>query len=392
MKAKQLVAILLFCAPLLSGCWDKVELNELGIVNAIAIDKANNGDYLITVQLLSPSEIASQYPSNRVTAITYQATGKTILEAIRKLSTSVSRRLYFAHLRIFIFGETMAQEGIRKSLDFFYRDHELRTDFYLLVAKHSTGANILHILTPLEKIPANKIYGSLKYSQDNWAPTRTVTIDDLLDCILTPGKEPVLTGIEIEGNPRLGKTTENIERMQIPAVLKLTDLAVFKRDRLIGWLNESESKGYNKITNHVAQTVEYVNCREGKATFEISNLQTKIKSKIVHNKPMMDIHVSGAADIDDMECKLDLNNFKNVYMLEDRLNKKLKTMLVTTVKGTQERLNSDIFGFGDILYHHHPHYWRQVEPRWDETFPETKVQVTVDIQVRRLGTIIESFQ
>ena len=40
-----------------------------------------------------------------------------------------------SHLRIVVFGEELAREGIAKAIDFLLRDHEIRADFYMLVAR-----------------------------------------------------------------------------------------------------------------------------------------------------------------------------------------------------------------------------------------------------------------
>ncbi|MGE7646825.1 hypothetical protein ACQKM1_03405 [Peribacillus frigoritolerans] len=55
------------------------------------------------------------------------------------LSTDVPRRLYVAHLREIVFGEEMARAGIAKPLDVLSRQKELRSDFYMTVAKGSTA-------------------------------------------------------------------------------------------------------------------------------------------------------------------------------------------------------------------------------------------------------------
>ncbi len=40
-----------------------------------------------------------------------------------------------AHLRMLVIGEELAKEDIDKHLDFFSRDPEVRTDFYMAVAE-----------------------------------------------------------------------------------------------------------------------------------------------------------------------------------------------------------------------------------------------------------------
>lgn len=50
---------LLLLSLLLSGCWERKELNELAFVLALGLDKAEKG-YNVTMQVVIPSSISSQ--------------------------------------------------------------------------------------------------------------------------------------------------------------------------------------------------------------------------------------------------------------------------------------------------------------------------------------------
>lgn len=142
---------------LLTGCWSSKELNEIAILTGLGIDKTENG-YRLSAQVINPGEIAGKNSSGRTEVVRYMKSGATIHEAFRKLTTDVPRILYLSHLRIVLFGEDMAREGIGKALDFLSRDHEMRSDFFLSVAKGATAADILNVTTHEERIPANKLY------------------------------------------------------------------------------------------------------------------------------------------------------------------------------------------------------------------------------------------
>ena len=128
------------------------------------------------------------------------------------------RRIYAAHLRLFIIGEELAkEEGISQILDLLSRDPEFRTDFYIIVAKGTTADQVLKILSiPLESIPANKIFSSLENSEEVWAVTGAYTLDEIISDLVSKGKHPLLTGLEITGDPKRGETKDN---MQIPSPL-----------------------------------------------------------------------------------------------------------------------------------------------------------------------------
>jgi spore germination protein KC len=100
-----------------------------------------------------------------------------------------------------VISEELAREGITPILDGISRNHEMRTDFYIVIARGTTAENVLKILTPIEKIPSNKMFTTLEMSEKVWAPTVKVRLDALISDLQTEGKDPVLTGIQIKGDP-----------------------------------------------------------------------------------------------------------------------------------------------------------------------------------------------
>ncbi|WP_338015880.1 Ger(x)C family spore germination C-terminal domain-containing protein [Paenibacillus mesophilus] len=51
----------------------------------------------------------------------------------------------------------------------------------------------------------------------------------------------------------------------------------------------------------------------------------------------------------------------------------------------------DIFGFGEVFHRTEPKAWKKVRENWDAQFADLPVNVNVDIRIRRLGTINNSF-
>ncbi|ERJ10968.1 Ger(x)C family spore germination protein [Haloplasma contractile] len=151
-KKVLIISIVSVALLLLTGCWGRRELNELAITTAIAVDKADYG-YNISVQVAVPSEVAGDTTSSRVAATTYQAQGKTIFEAMRKITTEMPRKIYVAHLQTLIISEEVARERISQIVDIMFRHRELRTDFYILVTQDTKADRTLHILTALQNLP-----------------------------------------------------------------------------------------------------------------------------------------------------------------------------------------------------------------------------------------------
>jgi spore germination protein KC len=88
-----------------TGCWSRHELNDLAIAVGIGIDKIGDR-YQISAQVVLPSQIAgSKGGSPQAPVNLYKATGSTVYEALRKITTISPRKIYISHLRILVLGE-----------------------------------------------------------------------------------------------------------------------------------------------------------------------------------------------------------------------------------------------------------------------------------------------
>ncbi|MGA4515731.1 spore gernimation protein GerC [Solibacillus silvestris] len=390
---KKYMFILIILNFILTGCWDKRELNELAITLALGIDKVEGEDeYEVTAQVVVPSAVSMKDGTGGATVTLFTENGETVYEALRRMTKVSPRKIYPGHLQMLIIGEELAKEGIGESLDLLARDWELRPDFYVVVAKDVTAREILNVTTDLESIPASKMFAGLKVSEKAWAGTYGVTLDELIVDLISEGKEAVLTGIQLAGNKQIGSTQQNIESISKPAQIKYDNLAVFKEDRLMGWLTEQDSRGYSGITNSVKSTVTSISCpNEGKSTIEVTNFHSKVEGNIVHGKPEVNIHTKAEGKVGEVRCKIDLKNPEAIQELEKIYEKEATRIINETIDVLQQEYQSDIFGFGEAIHRSNPQEWDQIKENWDEEFSDLTVNVKVDMKIRLTGTVNSSF-
>ncbi|QNK57305.1 Ger(x)C family spore germination protein [Paenibacillus sp. PAMC21692] len=392
MKSKSILVLVILSMLLLSGCWNRRELNELAVAVGIAIDKADDNQYKVSVQVVEPNEIAGRKGGDVTPVTMYQSIGRSIFEAARRMTTVSPRKIYFAHLRMLVISEDVARDGLSNVLDFLSRDHELRTDYFIVVARHTSAENTLKILTPIERIPAVKLYSTLESSEKTWAPTTTVTMDELLNTLVSAGRQAVLTGLQVKGNQSIGEKRENVQMVKNGAQLQYSGIAVFKEDKLIGWLNEEQSKAYTYINNTLDSTSDIVRCPDGGiATGEIIRSATKVKGKMIEGVPHIYIDVRSELNVAEVQCSLDLTRTQTISELEQLANANVKGFIDRTIKTMQTKYKVDIFGFGETIRRADPKTWRTLKHNWDEMFPKVQTHVSVEVKIRRLGTVNNSF-
>lgn len=364
MKRKiAILCLILALVLLLTGCWNRRELNELAIAVGMGIDKQGD-QFRVSLQVVDPGKAsAKKGAGGGAPATLYTEEADTIFEAIRKITTISPRRMYFSHLRICVIGESMATEGMAKSLDLLSRYHQFRTDFYIVVSKGTSAEDTLKIMTPLDPIPANDLFSSLETSQKNWSPSTTVTLDELVSALTSEGMQPVLTGLRIVGNKETGETSGNVQEIAPSARLQYSGLAVFRKDRLIGWLNETESRGYNFIRGKVQSSVGFVACpRGGKVVSEIIRTQTTIKGNVYRGEPQVNIKMQVEANVGEVECNdLDLTQVGTIYDIEKKEEEKIEEIMKMAVRKAQKSYKADIFGFGEAIHRADPRTWKSIK-------------------------------
>ncbi|WP_337035646.1 Ger(x)C family spore germination protein [Paenibacillus illinoisensis] len=393
-KCIRLVLSLAVLLPLLTGCWDRKELNDLGIMLGLGVDK--DGDQVrVSAQVVVPNEVSSKSGGGKGTPVTqYQATAATLFEAIQKLTETSPRRIFMAHIRILVFGEEYARkDGIYDVMEALMREPSARPDYYVMVARKTTASKVLDLLTPLENIPAEKLFTSLDVSAKTWAPTTTVTGDQLVDYMLTPGIQPVITGVEIVGNQKLSGSKDNISSIISPASLHTTGLSLFKKDKLIGWLTEEESKGYNYIRDNVVSTVSHLPCGKGGAvTFKALRTSTKRKAKIVDGRPVIHIKLENVSSIAAVECGIKIGSMETLKKLEEESEERLIELMQNSVNSVRRKYHADIFGFGQEVYHADPKLFKKMEHDWNKYFDDLDVKYEAKVQIKRTGTLDNSFK
>lgn len=393
---KKLVVVLSLLPLLLTtGCWSRLELNELSIASGLGIDKTEAGEYKITVQVMEPKTVSmTQRGGGGATApaTTYEMTSPTVMEALRKLTKISPRKIYLPHLRVVVLGEKLAKEGVAESLEFLIRNNEVRNDFYMMVAKGSEASNLLKVQTSIERVPAQKLYSSISKAEKYWAPTSGIYLDELVDNLIKRGKSPVLPGIVIVGNQQKGEDAANVEAIDSPTRLIIDNLAIFKKDKLIGWFNEDESKGYNYITDNVKSSAGAVACPDGGTlVLDISSFESKMKGSVQDGVPYIDLYTNSELNIGEVLCKWDISKSETLEEVEEAGKAKLQEIIMASISKAK-KLKTDVFGFGEEIHRSNPKEWKKMEQNWhDKIFPELEVRMHMKYKIRRTGTVTKTY-
>lgn len=383
MKKIKILLILPLIA-LITGCYNYRELDDLGIVSAVSITLKDNM-YQLSFEVINPKKEQDASGANEPDFIIYTSKATSLQEAFRLVTNEAPSKLYGGQLEILIIDEAIALNGLEDILDFLARDPEIRNEFYVLVSKSD---KVLEITTPLVNISSQNIIDSLKANNKYLGTANLVTYHNLISTYLNSRKEITLPSIELLENNDLGSNISNISNTKSTNTNKLSNIGVFKNNKLIGYLTEEESLFYNVITNN-ANTFLVRSDYDDKEYIVNEVINSKTSTKIDIKKNKVTISIKGKSAISEVNLTLDLNNKNNIQKIQKKLNKDIEEKVKNMINTVQKDFNSDIFGFEDSLYKENPKVYKKIKDKWNlNIFKNLEVEVNSNITIFEKGNLI----
>lgn len=384
---KRLIILLI---PLftLTGCYNYQEMNELGIITATEVDKKGEV-YEITSQIVNPKNQTDTTSANQPAFVTYTAQGKTIHETYRNLIKKSSRKIYGTHMQLLIIRDTLAREDMEDILDFYFRNIEIRKEFYVLIDTTDQEKNdkLLEVLTPLTNLSSQNILNTLKSDSKYTSVSSLVSFNDLMDIYLDSHKELVLPTIYIQGNTDEAEKEENIESSSSNADLSLGNLAIFKDQKMLGVLTHSESMTVNLLKNEANEMLITFKCNESKYASGKIDID-KVKVDIDIDKLQVNIDIKGTADLTEYTCSDDLEDEGVFQEVSNKLNSYMVTMTSDDIKSINEKYNSDVYGFRNMIYKKDYKYYDKIKDNYyDEVFSNLKYNIKSNILLQSKGNL-----
>ncbi|MQR88138.1 Ger(x)C family spore germination protein [Bacillus megaterium] len=383
----------------LTSCWSKKELTDLAIVAALGIDKTKDGRYHITLQIINPGNVAggmqgggggTQSPPITI----YSASGENLVEASRRASGRISRRLYYAHTNLVVVGEKLAkEEGIDTLIDGLDRDPEFRNTSTLVIANHSSAADIVKTLTPVDKIPANKILKTLEFTQRKWGENIKTSLQEVMRSLESSGRGTVVSGFRLVGNPQQAQKLDNLQESAPEATLQASGIAVLKEGKLVDWLYGKPALGTVWLLDKVQGTdvdIDWEGKKEAIA-YQTVRQKTSVTAQVKNGQPHISVHTRVEGDIGDMEVPVDITNPEIITKMEQSVRQKIKKDLKMAIERAQKN-KTDILGFGEVIHRTRPNQFKKLKTEWNDVyFPKLDVDIVVEAYIRRAGLRNKSF-
>jgi len=383
----RLMLPLLVCL-LVSGCWNRVELNDIAVISATGVDW-KDGNWVLSYQVVIPQAISSQSATSNSAAVNVFSTkGQSYRSAVSKASQETARRLYFSHTQIVIIGQEAARKGLGPLLDTYLRNHDSRETVSVYLSKGS-ARRMLEQLIPLEKIPAAAIQRMITNEEMNSSIFRQMTIHQVLLDLLGTTHATGIPGLVMAGTNESMDRAEKLTRTNTPSKVRLYDLGLIAGDKLVGWVNNEESQGIMWLANHVKKTTISFACSEGgegrkSSSIRITTAKTKLRPELSSGKWIMHVNAAAEGTLMEYNCAGDLSTPKQVEKVEKLIEGEIASIMEKGWEAVR-RHKVDVIGFGTVIHKKYPKQWSEAKESWAELLPSTEVKIAVKVKLYSTG-------
>lgn len=357
---KKILILVIMCF-FTSGCYDYVELNDLSIVSGIGIDK-NENEYEITYEILNDKKQGKESAQQK--SILISGTGSTLPEALINATKKSPKQAYFAHLKLLVLSNSVADEDMEQLVEYFLRNPNIRSEFYMVITTNSTSKDIYDSASEESPVISEQINTMI---ERNFKTKNNITTDNFEKIVidfLEKGYDAIIPTISLEEKE-----------------ISLNGNALFDGYNLKSLLDSEESLNLNILKSEAKNAIYSFNCpnnSEEKITLNIYDSGTEFK---IDDKNKLKIKVSLMAEIKEYACKDSLKDIDTYQKYDKLYAKEFETKLNDFYQILIDD-KADVLGIGKKLYNKTRKYDK-------DAWANLEYDLNVDLKINKDGLIFE---
>lgn len=414
-KGKRLVAALILIAvcPLLTSCYDSREVDDLGFVIALGLDKGKTNTLRMTMQIAKPETGSDGGSSEDLPYEQFSVEAPAIFSGLNMINTFASKQISLSHIKVVVFSSELAREGLGPHLKAMLRGHEFRPNVPIVVAR-KTAEEYLKSVDPKLVINASKYYELVFQSYKYTALIPKVEFHDFYLSSKSLCRNPVA----ILGDAGKFQSPEEFDIQNstyrehnrpapfegdffagdIPALggarSENVGLAVFVGDRMVGELDGTNTTMYLLCTGDYVHSYWTIPDPLAEGQYVLIDIKQSRRPKhhmeIIDGKPRIDVAINLEGDLLSVESDIDYEARENSLILESAIESFIKEHVQIFLDKTVNDFQSDICGFGT---HARGLFttWDEWEAyQWPSKYKDASFNISVNFKVRRPGLVLRS--
>jgi Ger(x)C family germination protein len=378
---------------LLTGCWDKIEIDQKIFVSTIGIDAGKDIDKeKEQLKNIKPDEPFQERIETKKLGITYgfpdisemgpgksgtakdkfvQIDASSIEDADVKASAKSSRSIHFGHTKLLIISSAILErpDTFKEIVDYLSRNPNLNKMMNVVVAEGKADDFIKYVPNT-EKNIETFISGLMESSKKN-ATILPVTVNEML--IL----------LDENGNALVPKLSMEKDKGKNEVVL--SGLAVIKDYALKGFLTPVEVSDVQLLRGKLKGGKKVIYLNKHPLDYSIDSVEREIKLSGDKNKLQFNINIELEGQIKGHYIDEQISSKDKLSEIEKDLGISITQECNIIAKMLQREFAVDPIGLREYVEKYRPSIWNQVKNNWEEVYKNSNIVTNVEVKARRIG-------
>lgn len=357
-------------ALVLAGCADQKILENISLTTLVGYELTDEDE-------LSATAVIRQINQDMESRVEVQsATAATSKWTRSKIDLKTSKITGSGQLRVILFGENLATEGLDNSIHILKMNSEISNATYLAVVEGDLKGLLEYSYKNITDI-GQHIYQLLQHNIEN---------HHAISSTLHEVNRDKLSLVRNYSLPIIKREEENIV---------ISGVALFNGGKIVGKLPAEDTfymlmlrdKTHNGILQLILpdSTLKKPDSDSSNGLpIAIDSIASKHKLKLKDTSiPEFDLTIKFDCRLMEVDADISVDKLEIIERLQNEINKKMESEMNRIIQYSQE-VNSDIFNFGEY-YRAHVRNATIDKEKWNELYPKIKVNVTVQSRIIRDG-------
>lgn len=358
---------ILLCVVILTGCLETRIVDEVSMVRAATFDLAENNRIRITANFPTFPEDGVE---NTLEDGLISATGETTKGTRVILNKRAQKPLLFGQLRVLLFSEQLAEQGIETYIDAMYRDPAVGNRIFLAISEGDQASSYLIADKQGGELSGVYLPDLIEQNMDTSILPPT-NMHEFLFSLYNDGRDPYL--------PMLKQSEEAIY---------VWGTALFSDDKLHLTLDHDDSFILKMLVEDARQVTKQfeINDGENEEYVVVENLSSTVTRDIDKTgpNPKFSVHIDMLGAIQDYSGNENLESQETIKNIESAVEERITKYAEDLLKQLQSE-SIDPIGIGEK--------YRSTTRNWDpeewkgEIYPSLEFDVSVQLKIIQSGAV-----
>ena len=388
MKFKKILPLII-CCMVLSGCWDKVEIDRRNFISTIAIDPGEDiskEKELKKLNLVEPfaaigtKKLNVTYGFPDMSTVGAEKSGSaeekyintqaySMEDAYSEAMAKSSRDIYLGHTKLLILSSDILKhkDTVKEIVDYLQRNPSINRMIQVVVSDGS-AEGYMKFKPETENSTQYYISGLMDNSNRN-SRIMSMTLNDLL--IL----------LSENGNALLPMISLDNEKKEIV----LSGAAIIKDYELKGQFTPIELLNIQLLSGKFKVGKKAIYMDGHPIDYMIDGYHRKMSVVEQGNKLLINVDIELEGQIGGYYVGKKLLGEGELEKIQKSFNKSISEDLQKDMELAIKEFEIDPFGTREYIEKFKPSLWNKIEKDWKTKYKDASVNVTVDSKMRRIG-------